>query len=713
MPRAATASRPSRVLDRSAGARSARARALRRAARACRRSGCASASFQAELVRTLATAMRASLRIAAMQRRAATAELSTIADVRRRNASCSLRCALLPRRPWSRRPAAQQPGRAASRRHLARRRTIRACRAICRSCGWCRDVEPRATAALRRVRAARSSSRSTAISRRRCRSCRSRCCSRARSATTPSTTKVSPNCGSAARPTRARTFRALQPARPSAISSEAAALREAECDEALGDQPAALAIYERLSTTKTTAPDDVLMRLGTAAKAAGDYEKARDGVLARLLRVSVQRPALSAGAELDAAEREPIAAGTSALQAGAGARRAAVRRQALHAGARRRSSAAQRGAGRRPRARRAPARRVRLLPEATARARDGAAAVSSTAASRQGEALFFYALALRELGDDAEYLQIDPPHRRRVPDADWAEEALEQPRRSYYIVKDERRLRRRGSFRELYASFPTGRYAERAAWKIGWRRTGTASYADTIRVFERAAADFPRSDYRPPWLYWAGRAHEALSEPALARCALQPRGDRLPELATTAVWRSRTCGTRRGAARTPARRRRDGTIGRRRAAGDASLPAVPLPPNAPLDPGAARRSTSTTRRIDELQYAQKSLGRLAGDPGDVAWIYQQQGTAETGTRQFTLYRGAINAMKRAYPQYLAAGGERPAARDAAGHLPARLLGSDSEVRRPSTTSIRTWSPRSSRRSRRSSPTSGRRPTPSA
>src|SRR6266852_8292314 len=71
-----------------------------------------------------------------------------------------------------------------------------------------------------------------------------------------------------------RTFQALQGHGPLGYLVEAAALREAECNEALSDQAAAVEIYEKLSKTKTTAPDDVLMRLGRAAKAAGDTEKA-------------------------------------------------------------------------------------------------------------------------------------------------------------------------------------------------------------------------------------------------------------------------------------------------------------------------------------------------------------------------------------------------------------------------------------------------------
>jgi len=41
-----------------------------------------------------------------------------------------------------------------------------------------------------------------------------------------------------------------------------------------------------------------------------------------------------------------------------------------------------------------------------------------------------------------------------------------------------------------------------------------------------------------------------------------------------------------------------------------------------------------------------------------AWTYRQQGQTEMGSRQFSFYRGSMNAMKRAYPQYLTAGGEQ-------------------------------------------------------
>ena len=64
--------------------------------------------------------------------------------------------------------------------------------------------------------------------------------------------------------------------------AEMAALREAECDEALGDQAAALAVYERLSATKTLAPDEILMKVGMAAQAVGDADRSAQAAFERV-----------------------------------------------------------------------------------------------------------------------------------------------------------------------------------------------------------------------------------------------------------------------------------------------------------------------------------------------------------------------------------------------------------------------------------------------
>ena len=71
-------------------------------------------------------------------------------------------------------------------------------------------------------------------------------------------------------------FQQLLERRPIGYLAEAAALGEAECAEGLNDYDAAVAIYERLAAAKTTAPDELLMRLGSAAKSAGDNRKAAE-----------------------------------------------------------------------------------------------------------------------------------------------------------------------------------------------------------------------------------------------------------------------------------------------------------------------------------------------------------------------------------------------------------------------------------------------------
>ena len=83
---------------------------------------------------------------------------------------------------------------------------------------------------------------------------------------------------------------------------------------------------------------------------------------------------------------------------------------------------------------------------------------------------------------------------------------------------------------------------------------------------------------------------------------------------------------------------------------------------------------------DELRYAQTIWGDLGADRSHVRVdVSRSRASRETGSRQFSLYRGSINAMKRAYPQYPDRRRRTAAARDPADHLSDRVLGSDSEV----------------------------------
>ena len=87
------------------------------------------------------------------------------------------------------------------------------------------------------------------------------------------------------------------------------------------------------------------------------------------------------------------------------------------------------------------------------------------------------------------------------PDSSWSEEALNNLG-THYILNNEDELAAK-AFAELYERFPTGPRAERAAWKAGWWSYKNDEYATTVRVFEGAAQAFPRSDYRPSFLYWS------------------------------------------------------------------------------------------------------------------------------------------------------------------------------------------------------------------
>ena len=446
------------------------------------------------------------------------------------------------------------------------------------------------------------------------------------------------------RPADARhTFQALAAKPPIGYLVEAAALREAESDEALGDQAAALEIYERLSKTKTTAPDEVLMRMGKAARTIGNREKAAEAFSRVVYEFPFGDLAAGASTELETLPIAPVAAGS--------------RRYQLELGRGERFFAAKRYA---------PARSIfeTLRPLAQGddhelinlrlaecdyflkrarNARDGVKPYLEKA-SRQGEALFFYALAVRELGDQDEYLRTVRRLASDFADQSWAEEALNNLA-SYYIVQNEDEEADR-TFREMYEKFPLGHYAERAAWKIGWWAYKNGNYADTVSVFESGAANFPRSDYRPTWLYWSARAHDRLHEPALAEARyvlvatdylntyygrlaakqLTDRGSRVPQ--RRLIVDVRSAGAPAGA-------------------DDQPQPLVQLPPNEQIV-RALLSFDLYDQAVDELHYAQKAWGDSSAIQATLAWIANQRGDL----------RVAINAMKRAYPQFMAGGGEK-------------------------------------------------------
>jgi soluble lytic murein transglycosylase len=441
-----------------------------------------------------------------------------------------------------------------------------------------------------------------------------------------------------------RTFQALAEKNPVGYLVEATALREAECDETLGDQAAAMEIYTRLAAMKTTAPDDVLMRLGRAARAVGNTDRATEAFARVVYEFPFSDLAVLASAELENLPLAPIAAGTNRYKLELG------RAERLF-GAKRYVPARAAFEGVRASARDDDRELVNLrLAECDyflkrpRPARDGVKPYIEKAA-RQGEALYFYAVALRDLGDRAEYQRLVRRLVEEFPSQSWAEEALNNLATHYILESDDENAD--ATFREMYEKFPVGHYAERAAWKIGWWSYRNRRYADTIRAFESAAAHFPRSDYRPTWLYWSARAHDALNETALAE-------GRYALVATD--YRNTYYGRL-------SLKHLEGRAAERRVVADVQIASPPAdgappfpneaPPVAPLPPNehvirALLELDLYDQALDELHYAQKNWGDSAAIQATIGWIFHERGDLRAG----------INAIKRAYPQYMAAGGEK-------------------------------------------------------
>ena len=184
--------------------------------------------------------------------------------------------------------------------------------------------------------------------------------------------------------------------------SEAAALGEAEAHIALDDPDKAIAIYERLTKLKTAAPDDVLMRLAGAAKAAGDDQKAGEALARVYFEFPQSRSAAAAATEYNAMS------GVQRLAAGNQRYKLELGRAQRLAGARQWAQARTAFEPLRPFAAGDDRELVTLrLAEADyfqrrfRAAADGLKPLLGTA-SRRGEALYYYAVAVRALGRHAD-----------------------------------------------------------------------------------------------------------------------------------------------------------------------------------------------------------------------------------------------------------------------------------------------------------------------
>ena len=437
-----------------------------------------------------------------------------------------------------------------------------------------------------------------------------------------------------------QTAAALVDGSPDGALAETARRLAGEIAEAQSDFPAAVAFYEPLTKNVSLLPDEAWSRLARARQSAGDLKGAAEAYAHVYYEFPLGDLATTAAAQIAALNAwGPIEAGSP--------------RYKLELGRAERLFGAKR----------------------YAQARDGFAAVSSYAsgddkelialrlaecdyylrryqstrdalapwtgtARRRAEAQFFYMGAVRELGDDAEYVRLANALASAFPGDSWAEETLNNLA-SYYIVRDQDDTADR-TFRQLAQLFPQGRYAQRALWKIGWSEYRTGHWAECADTFEKAAAAFQRSDYRPSWVYWAGRSREQLNDAASA--------DRLYGILVADYLNSYY-------GRLAAKQLRARKVEPMRMAASVTMDASDaVAAVAERTPGSIPTADVIRQllaaglyddALNEVQWAQKTGGDSPVLQATLGYTWAQKGDLRKG----------INGIKRAFPQYLAASGE--------------------------------------------------------
>ena len=429
---------------------------------------------------------------------------------------------------------------------------------------------------------------------------------------------------------------------------EAAALGEADAAHALREFGDAAKVYEDILDDAAIDVPAIWLSLATAAQADGDSKRAADAYLHLYYEFPLSEHAVQAEGPLQTLpEVQQIATGNTRykLEMGRGERLFASRRypEARTSFLRLKSYATSEQDAELVSLRLAE---IEYFQGRYSNARESLRPFLASGA-RQAEARFFYLMSQRGLRNDDTFIELVRALQRDFPESTWTEEALNHLA-TFYIQRDSD-SEADAVLREMYARFPRGRYAERAAWKAGWTSYRQGEMVDAARYFESAAASFPRSDYRPAWLYWSGRARAAVGDPsgAVARFQL-----------TIADYHN----TYYGRLAEGVLKKQGASLGPSRlvfAPGTVSLGGED--DDFPPTEGTIRTLLAVglyEPAVKELEFARAKWGDSPGISATIAWANKQMAAAESGTSQFALARGSITLMKRAYPQFMAAGGDQ-------------------------------------------------------
>ena len=427
---------------------------------------------------------------------------------------------------------------------------------------------------------------------------------------------------------------------------EAAALGEAEAAQGMGDYKGATKVYEGLLKSDAVDQPAIWLSLATAALADGDRGRSAEAFLRLYYEHPLSEHAAQAEEPLQTmAEVQPIETGNQRYKLELG------RAERLF-GSRRYSDARTSFLRLKPHAdgdhRELVALRLAEIDYFQGRHSGAREALAPylTSGARQAEAEFFYLMSERGLGNHDTFMRLVRELAVEFPDSTWAEEALNNLA-TYYIQQD-RDDEADAVLRDMYLRFPRGRYGERAAWKAGWRAYRTGNMADTARFFESAAVSFPRSDYRPSWLYWSGRARDAMGdrEGALARYQLT-----IADYKNTYYGRLAATALAQKGSRAP-----EGNLIFARTVAEFAGEDDHFPATA----GTIRTLLALglyEPAVKELEFAANKWGSTPPMTATLAWANKQMADVGIGNAAVCPGAGGDHPDEARVPQFMAAGGE--------------------------------------------------------
>jgi soluble lytic murein transglycosylase len=408
----------------------------------------------------------------------------------------------------------------------------------------------------------------------------------------------------------------------------------ADASAVAGNWVDAAAAYDALTKQRIASPSLAYARLGQAAERAGDEKAARAAYAKVYYESPLAAEAQDAEVALARLGRGDVA-GLDALEAARAETLFAARRYADA----RKTFEALRGRATGDDRWRLDLRLAQcdIGQRRFAAARDALRAYLANAPGSHDEAQTAYLAALRGLKRDDEYVAAVWRFVEEHPGAPLAESALNDLGTYYILDNDDARAA--DVFARMFAAFPSGTFADRAAWRAGWWAYKSGNPRETIRLFESAATSLRRSDYRPSWLYWTARSYEAIGGHEDAIDAYRR---------VIADYRNSYYG--REAARSLER------LGADRAS--VLLAAARREPVLSIAAGTPPANTRLIQRllavglyddaIAELRKAKLESGSSPMIDATIAYALNRKGDL----------RGAITAMRRAYPQFMADGGEQ-------------------------------------------------------